>query len=342
MGRKYEKLKCLVLLSGGLDSRLVCRLMQDQLGKEGVEAVFFMLPFGGRCCSDKFCVFRFAQSAGLKLHIVNCEKGALFRKYIKIINNPRFGRGTAMNPCVDCHLFMLKEAGKLAKKIGADVVATGEVLGQRPMSQQMRELLLIEKEAGLTGRLLRPLSAKLLPETAAEKAGTINREKLLAISGRQRKVQIELAKEYGMDFPSPGGGCLLTEKQLEGRIRKVLQLFPGPEPEAIQLISLGRHFSPRESLVIVGRREEENVKLMAIAKKLRLTWMEVSGHVGPVTVIAGKTPKALVKTAAELTVRYSDAPDGDWAVVVYAKGQKSGRMKVKAAEQAVSESLIIR
>ena len=335
MKGKRPKARALVLLSGGLDSRLVCRMMQEQLGKENVEAVFFMLPFGGGCCSDESCVFKFAQSEGIRLHIIDCTKGSLFRKYMNMIKKPEFSRGAGMNPCIDCHLFMLKEAKRLAKGTGAEIIATGEVLGERPLSQNRRALAIIEKEAGLGGRLLRPLSAKLLPETEAEKRGWIDRSKLLDMQGRRRARQIALAKKYGITFPAPAGGCLLTDREFSRRLRKLLGLKSKINMEEIGLLKLGRHFARGKSLIVVGRNEKENKQLLSLAKTIRPApaVMEVTGQMGPATLVINPAQKS-VKTAARLTVRYSDAPKNRPASVQAMKGREQRIMKAKALSEA--------
>lgn len=252
-----KPLKCLVLLSGGLDSRLACKLMQEQKNLI-VEAVFFILPFGAGCCADKYCVFRFCQKENIKLHIIDFTKGKLFKEYVEMIRKPKFSRGTSLNPCIDCHAFMLKKAKKLAKKIKANIIATGEVLGERPLSQNKRALEIVENESGLKGKLLRPLSAKLLEETVAEKKKIVDRNSLFEINGRQRQKQIELAKKYNIDFPTPGGGCLLCEKLYCEKLKPILN-NPSLSYKDIMLLSIGRHFE--NSKIILGRNKEENAVL---------------------------------------------------------------------------------
>ncbi|MHA1828855.1 MAG: hypothetical protein ACTSX6_09455, partial [Candidatus Heimdallarchaeaceae archaeon] len=183
-------MKALALLSGGLDSRLAIKLMLEQ--GINIEALHFKLPFEGCCLPD--CAFKFTQLEGIRLHWVDVTKGKPFRDYIKLVRRPKFGYGSGMNPCIDCRIFMLRETKKIAKKINAKFIVTGEVLDERPMSQRRKTLELIEKETGLKCKILRPLSAKLLPETEAEKKGWINRNKLLAIRGRRRTPQLTLAK----------------------------------------------------------------------------------------------------------------------------------------------------
>ncbi len=334
-----KKPKALVLLSGGLDSRLVCKILKEQLGEKGIEAVFFALPFGGGCCNDRFCVTRFAQSQGFKLHIVDCTRGRMFRKYMGIIRNPKFQRGAGMNPCIDCHIFMLKEAKRLAKKRGLDFLATGEVLGERPLSQHKQALNLIEREAGLEGKLLKPLSAKLLPETEAERKGWVDRGSMLDIQGRQRKRQIALARKYRITFPSPGGGCLLTDKGFSRRLGNLLDLKGGVKQDYIELLKLGRHFLKGRDIIIVGRREEENKRLLKIARKQGIPYMEVRDYMGPVSLILGRAGKEAVKIASGLTVRYSDSPKNKIVELEYRKGRVKKILKAKPIPKRELEGL---
>lgn len=329
-----KRAKALILLSGGLDSRLVCKMLQEQMGKASVEAVFFVLPFGGGCCNDKFCVFKFCQKEGIKLHITDCTKGAMFRKYAAMIMKPKFQRGVALNPCIDCRIFMLKEAKKLAKRTGADIIATGEVLGERPLSQHRAALQLVEREAGLEGRLLRPLSAKLLPETQAERKGWIDRSRLLCVHGRRRVEQIALAKKYRISFPSPGGGCLLTDKEYSSRLTRLTGKKKSISREEIELAKLGRHFSCGNDIVIVGRNHQENLRLASFAMKLKLPVLEAEGYMGPATLIVSKgraePPKTTYRDAALLTARYSDAPKGRKCTVLAKSGEKLAKIRVIA------------
>ncbi|MEM3555991.1 MAG: 7-cyano-7-deazaguanine synthase [Candidatus Micrarchaeia archaeon] len=316
-------MKALVLLSGGLDSRLAVKLMQEQ---GAVEAVHFKLPFEGCCFSE--CAFRFAQSEGVKLHIVDMAKGKLFQEYMKIVRKPRFGYGSGMNPCIDCRVMMLREARELAKKIKADCVVTGEVLGERPMSQTRRALELIERESGLQGRILRPLSAKLLPETDAERKGLVKREKFYSISGRRRKPQLELAEKFKLrNFPTPGGGCLLCEMEFA---RKLADLFRNKKRISfrdVQLLKLGRHFRIGGSKIVVGRNERENNLLMKM--KGRSDYMfEVPDCGSPTTILQGMKSKGAVKLAGELTAAYSDCKERRVAVK-YGKNRFSRKVVVE-------------
>ncbi len=298
--------KALCLLSGGLDSRLACKIMQEQCE---VEAVHFNLPFGSGCCKSD-CAFNFTQMQNVKLNVIDCTKGVLFKKYLEIIRKPKHGYGCAVNPCIDCHIFIIKEAKKLMKKIHADFLVTGEVLNERPMSQHLSALNSVEKEAGVEGILLRPLSAKLLPETIPEKNGLVNRNKLFDMQGRQRVRQIELAEKFNIKYPSPGGGCLLCEKEFAIKLRDLLKNDKEISHKDIELLRLGRHFRIDGIKVIVGRNEQENKQIERLADKSDFI-LEPKDIVGPTTLIRSKISidKETIKKASEITARYSDSTE---------------------------------
>lgn len=275
--------KALVLFSGGLDSRLALRIMKDLLGEKNIESIFFLLPFGSGCCNEH-CALNFSQKELTKLTVIDCTKGKLLQEYIEIIKNPKHGTGAAMNPCKDCKIFMLKKAKAYADKNKIELIATGEVLNERPMSQTKKALNIIEEETGLKGRLLRPLSAKLLPETIAEKEGRIDREKFFALHGRQRKKQIELANKYQITYPSPAGGCLLCEKDF---CKKLKPLLKGKLEEIdVPLLKLGRHFET--SSIILGRNHAENEKLAQLKETFKQGIIIIPRQPGPTAFIKDK------------------------------------------------------
>ena len=212
------KKKCIVLFSGGLDSRLVIKIMQ----KRGFEviALFFKFPFGTGCC-DEGCSFNFSQMQGVRLEVFDCTRGKLLQEYLDIVKKAKHGTGVGVNPCIDCRIFMLKKAKKFADEQGIEIIATGEVLGQRPMSQHKKGLEIIEKESELGSRLVRPLLE-------------------YGIQGRRRDKQIALAKKFKIKYPFPAGGCLLCEKELKKRLKFLLDR--GLNEEEIKLIGVGRHF----------------------------------------------------------------------------------------------------
>jgi len=289
--------KALVLFSGGLDSRLAVKLLQDQ--NIEVEAVFFQLPFGG-CTTKLQSIINFTQENKTKLHLIDLSQNLLLNQYLKLIEKPTYGYGTAMNPCKDCKIFMFKQAKKLAKKINANIIATGEVIGQRPMSQRKNDLTLIETKSNLKNKILRPLSAKLLPETIYEKQGIINKNKLLSIKGRQRKTQMQLAKKYNIKYPSPGGGCLLCEKEY---VKKLKDFFKHKKqkqrtkPEEIQILNLGRHFR-KSGKIILGKDHQENLKLEQINKTLKYQIL-IPKTPGPTALFQNKKDLTLTEKLIE-------------------------------------------
>jgi len=330
--------KALVLFSGGLDSILTIKLLQKQnvrLTAGGcqplvVEAINFVTPFSvGQSYVDKT-----GKKFGVKVHKIKVD-----RNYFSMIRKPKHGYGANMNPCLDCKIYMLRRAAKFAKKHSFDFIATGEVLGERPFSQVKPLMFLIEKEAGLDGKIVRPLSGKLLPETEAEKKGLISRERLLAISGRNRTPQLTLAKKLGVkEFPSPGGGCLLTDPGFSRKLRDFLKHSKTLSWDDVSLLRVGRHFRIGRNKIIVGRRHEENLMLKKIANKNNLPWMEVQGFMGPVTVVRGKA-KSLNEKAAGLTVRYSDAPKNSAVKIALHKGKKKTNLKAKAMPEEEIERI---
>lgn len=307
--QKIRQKKAVVLFSGGLDSMLATKLLINQ-GFD-VLALFFATPFWNGKKKDS--IKKAAKSLGARFKFID-----ITREYLNVVRKPKHGYGKAMNPCIDCKIFMLKKAKAIAKKEKADIIATGEVLGERPMSQTKASLVLIEKEAGLKNQLLRPLSAQLLPETAAERLGLVNRDNLLSISGRSRKPQIALAKKFGIkDYPTPAGGCLLTQKEFAVKLRDLLKHKKRISRVELDLLKLGRHFRFRKNKIIVGRNKEENALLLALAKKGFLIF-EVLGTGSPITLLSGPKTKNAIKIAASLTARYSDAP-GPLITVSYAR-----------------------
>ena len=259
----------------------------------------------------------------LKVQLINFE---LKEDYLKIIRKPKYGHGKNMNPCIDCKIFMLKKAKKIAEELGASFIFTGEVLDERPKSQHKKALEKIEKESGLKRNVLRPLSAKLLPETKAEEKGWVIREKLLDIRGRQRKKQMQLAKEFGINnYPSPGGGCLLTYKEFSNKVKDLFKHKKKVNIEDINMLKVGRHFRFGKNKIIVGRNKEENEQLLKM-KQTNDYCFEVSEYNGPITILQGSKKKESIRKAASLTVRYCDS---------------KGNVLVKFGRKKLNNSIII-
>ena len=268
-----RKARGLSLISGGLDSQLAVRVL-ERAGAE-VEGISFETPFFS---SD--AARRAAAALGVKLHVVDFTDDE-----VALLENPPHGFGGAMNPCIDCHAAMIRRAGGLMRELGYDFVATGEVRGQRPMSQNAQSLVTVEKASGMKGRLIRPLSARLLEPTIPELEGLVDRERLLDISGRSRERQIALAAEFGIvDYPSPAGGCRLTEKAF-GRRLADLKEHEGLKSRALlDLLSVGRRFRlPGGSSLILGRDAAENGVLAS--GEFDAVLLPTNGVVGPTGAI---------------------------------------------------------
>jgi tRNA U34 2-thiouridine synthase MnmA/TrmU len=307
-----KQVKGLVLLSGGLDSTLAMKLVHN-IGVD-VEAAHFTTPF---CNCDKCSVERFSKEFGIRIHHV-----FLGQEFLDLLVDPPHGYGSQMNICIDCRILMFQKAEELAEEIGAAYFITGEVLDQRPFSQKMHIMKLIEKEAGVQGRVLRPLSAKLLPETEVEKKGVIDREALHSLRGRRRLPQMRLADELGIrDYPCPSGGCLLTDPNFANRLRDYMANEGELRLEDIALLRLGRHFRIGATRIIVGRNEEENRVLLSIAENKGTPFMSVIEYVGPVTLIIGLAEEEEIDKSASITVRYSDAPGNAPVEVKYRNGK---------------------
>ncbi|MEI8175890.1 MAG: 7-cyano-7-deazaguanine synthase, partial [Candidatus Omnitrophota bacterium] len=252
--------KAVILLSGGLDSTLAAKMMLEQ-GVE-IEAINFMTNF---CtCTKKGCqhqATKVAHELGIKLTVEN-----MTREYLEVVKNPAHGYGSGVNPCIDCRIFTFRKAKEFMEKIGASFVVTGEVLGQRPMSQRRDAIMIIERESGLKKLIVRPLSAQFFDPTLPEEAGIISREKMLGISGRGRKPQFALARELGInEYPCPAGGCLLTDPEFAKRAKDLLARDQFTL-ENVRLLNFGRHFriSPAAKL-IVGRNEKENEAIQSLS-----------------------------------------------------------------------------
>ena len=299
-------MKLLALLSGGLDSTLALKVAQNL--RFDVEAVHFSTPF---CRCDKCAVNASAERFGIKVNHVS-----LGQEFLDLIVDPPHGRGSQMNICIDCRILMLKRSRELAKEIGAQHLVTGEVLDERPFSQRLHSMKLIEKEAGVEGMVLRPLSGRLLPDTELEKMGLVRKEDLYSIQGRRRLPQFQLAEEFGVkDYPCPSGGCLLTDPAFANRLREHLAHDERLTSRDAALLMLGRHFRVESAKVVVGRDEQENNALLSIAERENIPTMSVADYMGPTTLIVGEAYNELMRKAAAITVRYSDAPRGKPAEV---------------------------
>ncbi|MEE9535710.1 MAG: tRNA (5-methylaminomethyl-2-thiouridylate)-methyltransferase [Nitrosopumilaceae archaeon] len=329
MTENKEKKKVVALLSGGLDSQLAVQMMQKQ-GFE-VSAVAIKTPFCdfdcGRGCG--FEIRERADTLGINLKTVY-----LGDEYIEMLKNPKHGFGSGMNPCIDCRAMMFDAAKKQMDKIGAEFIISGEVLGQRPMSQHGPALRTIEKESNLEGIIVRPLSGALLPKTLPEKNGLIKRENLGMIRGRSRKPQLELAKKFGIeDPPNAGGGCLLTDPAFSLRAKDLFKHKETPTTNDIDLLKVGRHFRFDQKIkFVVGRNKEENeiIKSLALSNDILF---EARDHMGPISILRGDGLDRFEKFAAEITLRYSDAQKNEQSVVIIKKDNKNSDLLVSCATE---------
>jgi tRNA U34 2-thiouridine synthase MnmA/TrmU len=301
------------LLSGGLDSTLAVYLLLEQ-GVE-VEALHFESVFsasradGGSPCAEKV-----AQRLSIPLKIMDITEGLM-----EAVKNPAHGYGSNLNPCIDCRLLQLGLAQEYMKEVRASFIATGEVLGQRPMSQRSEALKMIDRQAGLEGQILRPLSAKRLSPTIPEEKGWVERERLLGLSGRSRKPQMALAKDYGLeDYSTPAGGCLLTDPGFSRRMRDLLEGGDFSLNDC-HLLKLGRHFRlDKATKVIGGRDEEENKNLEKLATPGDLL-LETSQVPGALVMLRGNAREENINLAARIAARYSKAKDKALAEVAFWK-----------------------
>ena len=326
------------LFSGGLDSALAVLLMLRQ--DVEVSALTFMTAFGCDLSDRSSCghnPFPAADRFGFRVKLMN-----LGQDYVDLVQNPRYGYGKNMNPCVDCRIMMLQQARTYMELSGADFVITGEVVGQRPFSQVKHRLALTEHASGLAGRLLRPLSARLLPPTIPEQNGWVDREALMGFHGRSRKPQIELARKLGLeDYPNPASGCLLTDSGYSSRLRDLLDHSTHIDLADLNLLRLGRQFrlSP-EAKAIVGRNESDNLRLVALRQPEDVE-LEVPDAGSPITLVRGRPSDADIRRAAELTARYSSSRREALVTVTVRNGSSVGSAVVMPATVATCDALRI-
>lgn len=332
-----QQRKAVALISGGLDSMLAARLMLDQ--GIHVEGINF---FTGFCVEGHTHAIRnhdknkpkrnnalwTAETLGIKLHIID-----VIEPYKEVVLNPKHGYGANLNPCLDCKSFMVKEAYDWMQQHDFDFIITGEVIGQRPMSQRKDTMPVVARESGAGDRLLRPLCAKLLPETLPEREGWVDRQQLLNLNGRNRKPQIALAKEFGIeDFAQPAGGCcFLTDVNYS---RKLADLWDNRgekryDLDDIMLLKVGRHLRPRpEFKLIVGRDDGENNFLKGYRKQF--THLHAVSHKGPLVLIDGEMDEDDVELAARLTARFGKGRDADVVrVAIHARDGSKRELDIK-------------
>lgn len=333
--------KAVALLSGGLDSTLAVKMMIEQ----GVEifalnftSVFCTCNSGGAhkggCKSESK---RVAEEFGIPIKVM--LKGL---DYMEVVRNAKHGYGKGINPCIDCRIYMFNIAKEYMKEVGASFIITGEVIGQRPMSQRMDAFRIVEKETGLAGLILRPLCAKHLPPTIAEQTGLVDREKLLDVSGRSRKEQMELAEELDInDYPCPSGGCLLTEKLFSKKVRDLLDNKKDISKRDLSLLKTGRHFRHNGTKIIVGRNDADNARLKALLEPGD-TLVEPVGFAGPLALIPDGDGNGARAFAASLIVRYASgkADGGTKLSATRGNGSVEFEAPLPATEEMIDEARI--
>jgi len=301
----------IALFSGGLDSILAVKLIEQQ--NITVKAIAFITPFFGPETAQRYIRYTNAD-----LHIADITE-----HYFEMLKNPPHGYGKNMNPCIDCHALMFRCAGERMKAFGADFIFSGEVLGERPMSQNRNSLETVAKGSGFKDRILRPLSALLLPPTQAESDGRVDRSRLLNIQGRSRKPQIALAEKLGIsDYPEPAGGCKLTDPAFSKRLKHLLANKKNVCRNDLELLSAGRHFFTEDrTRIIVGRDEKDNRRITALCgtEDILMTLADIPG---PTVIIPGGTDHKNLALAAAICFSYSNAVSKDKAAVIVSKGNR--------------------
>lgn len=322
--------KAIALFSGGLDSMLAAEVVRRQ--NIDVLCLTFETPFfSAQKAQDA------ARQINLPLVVENFTA-----EHLAMLKAPRYGYGKNMNPCIDCHTLMLKHAGRKMEETGADFIITGEVLGQRPMSQVKQSLFLVAKNSGYSDYILRPLSARHLSPIKAELEGKIDRSRLLAICGRGRKPQMQLAADFGIrDYAPPAGGCLLTDPMFARRLRDLFSHKEDRRIRDIDLLKYGRHFRINDNYkIIVGRNKADNNALQTHVLEDDLV-LSMADYPGPQVLVPYGGDENIMNTAAALCVHYSDAPDNREVNVNCLKGKTSTTISTKAAAKEDCERWII-
>ena len=324
------KIRAITLFSGGLDSILAVKL----IGEQGIdiEGITFETPFfnasRARISANKI---------GLPLEIVD-----ITRPHLAILKAPRYGYGKNMNPCIDCHTLMLNLAGKRMEERGADLIVTGEVLGQRPMSQTRQSLHVVAKNSGYADFILRPLSALLLPETRPEQEKKVDRSKLLSIQGRGRKTQFQLARHYGVEeYPPPAGGCLLTDPNFSRRLRDLFDHCPDPGLRDIELLKFGRHFRIHADVkLIVGRNQADNAAIQDLIREGDAV-LHMADSRGPTVLVPPGWDETTLSEAAGFCCLYANRPDDRPCKVVCRTGGTARTFSVPAARREDAERMLL-
>ena len=302
--------RALAMISGGLDSILAARLIKEQ----GIEVI-------GICFRSYFFneenAKRMTKQIGIRLEVVDFSK-----EHFEMVKNPSHGWGKNMNPCIDCHSMMMRYSGELLEKFNADFIITGEVLNQRPMSQNKSALNIVKKQSGFSEKILGPLCAKNLDPTHMEVNGLVDREMLLDISGRSRKVQMELADKWGIkDYPSPAGGCKLTDPNYSIRLKELVERKENVTEKDIHLLKYGRHFiTDDKTKIIVTRTAEEGESIKVLLNKNDLMFLTSKYNGAMVIIPEGNNPTENdIIIACRMAVRYSKGKDEESVEVKFGR-----------------------
>lgn len=324
--------RALALVSGGLDSILAAKLIKNQ----DIEVI-------GICFVSAFFTHehavKMAEQIDIPLKVVDFSE-----EHFKMLKKPKHGYGKNMNPCIDCHAMMMSYTGRLLKELEADFIVTGEVLNQRPMSQTRSSLDIVKKESGFEDFILRPLCAKNLPPTKMELEGLVDREQLLDISGRSRKRQMELAEKWGIiDYPSPAGGCKLTEPGFSGRLRDLLNDNKDCSFRDVEILNYGRHFRIRDGIKIISTRDQEEGKAIAPLIKKDDYIFEPLNYSGSTIILQGEPSNDDIRVAAEICARYSKERDEKQASVKYrrASDKSYNTIEVEPAKDSEIDRYLI-
>jgi tRNA U34 2-thiouridine synthase MnmA/TrmU len=322
--------KALGLLSGGLDSMLAAMALKRQ-GVD-VTGIVYVTPFFG---AERAKIA--ARQIGIPLIVKDISD-----IHLEMLKNPRYGYGRNLNPCIDCHAMMFRIAGEMVKQGDFDFLFSGEVLGQRPMSQNANALKAVAKHAGCGDLILRPLSAKLLPITPVEEQGLVDREQLLDIQGRSRRPQEALAREWGLkDYPSSGGGCLLTEKSFTNRLRDLLTHQPDCTPRDVELLKAGRQYrlSPKAKLTL-GRNLQTNEKIQELATSGH-TLMRATNFSGPTGLVSGQAEEQDIPVAAAIVAAYGKGQKEARVIVLCTRGDERWQVEVAPMKREEIEEYLV-
>ncbi len=327
-----KRAKGIGLLSGGLDSILAVKVLQEQ--DLEILGITFTTPF-----FQAEPGIRAGRTAGIPVRALDITE-----EFLRMLRKPRYGFGSQMNPCIDCHALMLQRGGRIMEEEEGDFLFTGEVLGQRPMSQRRDSLKSVENLSGYGGLVLRPLSAKLLDPTRVELEGLVDRERLLDIHGRSRKRQVELAAHYGIgEYPQPGGGCMLTKEGFARKLRELLKLYPDASGREVEMLKYGRHFYlPGDILFMVGRNLRDNDKLEALSSSEDVL-LRIPDYPSPLGIMVRppSLQKESLEVAARVLIAYSDAPVSHSIGVEWTHRERKNMMTTGGMTRAESQKLMI-